>query len=161
MRLHTALKTMALSLLLVASLAAPATAKERPPQDPAMAQVWVPGAINIKRVDGRKPKSYLDVLEIAPGEHVVTLETSHDDHLGRTTWTTYLVRATFVRGHTYAWQRQPVDRVPTFHDLGESFIIPKLKMVSTPKEYTEALAKASSYPEHAVTFIPRSEWPED
>jgi hypothetical protein len=160
MSLPSLLKNLCLLLLLAAPVT-PAFAKERPPQDPEMAQVWIPGAIDIKRVDGKKPKFHLDVVAIAPGEHVVRIETNHRDYLGATTWTTYVVRATFVRGHTYVWQLHPTAHVPTFHDLGENFVVPKLKMVSTPKEYTEALRKASSFPAHAVAFIPRTEWPED
>lgn len=127
-----------------------ANARQPPPLDGEQARLW-PTGVAIKEIDGKHEKFHLVSLDLAAGEHVLTIETKEYRHPYFIS-TLYRVKATFERGHTYSWQFDLYKRF-YFNDLGVDFTIPKMPKLFGSVDYNTALEDARSRPPQAVEFL--------
>jgi hypothetical protein len=143
-------------LLLFSLIAGPLAAAKEPTAVEDGARIWV-NFVKILEVDGKKPKFHSYYLDVEPGERTIALRTVNFE-LYATYWTEYRVNTVLEDGHTYAWQYDQQAESLVFVDLGKGYVIPKLGLISTSKEYKQALVDARAMPSHPVVFIPNSEW---
>jgi len=124
-----------------------------------VSRIWT-NSINIKKIDGKKPKFFLESLNVAPGEHEIVIEFYYDGNSalgtvsGRTIYVKQKFRALFEAGNTYTWQFDRVNKRLYFNDMGKNFEIPKNGALSTSNAYTDGLVDARSKPKHLVTLLP-------
>jgi hypothetical protein len=157
MRPQDMTKSIFTGLLLLLSLAAsPAADAKEPPAAGENARLWL-NFVKILEVDGEKPKFHTNLLDVAPGEHTIALQTTSFE-LYATRWTEYRVNTVLEKDHTYAWQYDQEEEALVFVDLGRDFLVPKLGLISTSKKYKKALVDARAMPRHRVVFIPKSDW---
>lgn len=144
------------AILLLSLAASPVADAKEPPGPGENARLWL-SFVKILAVDGEKPKFHTNLLDVAPGEHTIALQTTNFE-LYATYWTEYRVNTVLEKGHTYAWQYDQEQEALVFVDLGRDFVVPKLGLISTSKKYKKALVDARAMPPHRVVFIPKSDW---